>query len=62
MASNYFIKGKVIGRKDEGSHEFYTVFGGVDNAKVAFDNYVAAIRTKKNRVPQEIEIETFNKV
>ena len=60
--ANYFIKGKVIGKKDDGSHEFYTVFGGVDNAKVAFDNYIAAIRTKRDRIPQEIVIHTFNKV
>ena len=62
MASNYFIKGRVIGKKDDGSHEFSTVFGGVDNAKVAFDNYVAAIRTKRDRIPQVIEIDVFNKV
>ena len=60
--ANYFIKGKVIGKKDDGSHEFSIVFGGVDNAKLAFDNYIAAIRTKRNRIPEEIEIHTFNKV
>jgi len=62
MASNYFIKGKVIGRKDDGAYEFSIVFGGVDNAKLAFDNYVAALRTKRDRIPQYIEIDKFNKV
>jgi hypothetical protein len=62
MASNYFIKGRVIGKKDEGSYVFVEVINGPDNAKAAFDNYVAAIRTKKNRVPQDIEIDTFNRV
>jgi hypothetical protein len=62
MASNYFIKGKVIGKKGDGSYEFTEVFGGVDNAKLAYDNYVAAIRTKKNRIPQDIDVTTFNKV
>ena len=62
MASSYFIKGKVIGRKDEVWHEFSEVFNGVDNAKVAFDNYVAAIRTKRDRIPQDIEIDVFNRI
>jgi len=60
--ANYFIKGKVVGRRDEEWNNFHDVFQGVDNGKAAFETYVAAIRTKRDRVPQEIEIYTFNKV
>jgi hypothetical protein len=58
----YFIKGRITGKKDEDYEDFYDVFQGTLDAKVELDDYVAAVRTKRNRIPLSVDIYTFNRV
>jgi hypothetical protein len=61
----YFIRGNQVARKRNQykpiDGDFFEVFSGVDDAKVAFDDYIAA---RQDARPAELlfEVYTFNKV